>query len=216
MRAADAGTRRPHQDSARAAGARASAAACRAAARRRSHPRSDSACTSGANRAHHGAQRHGDDRQRDQHLDQRESPFRRPRRARSAARMAVVVGSVVAHDLRSCRWVGVRRPAFQSRREAASPARPTPCTDVKRGVWHTRVEWYGPFGAASSGGRARKRAARAIAQSATGDGKRKTIGKSHPARAASDEDDPRAAGSTRRRQAVTAASYAARASWPAA
>lgn len=181
MRAADAGTRRPHQDSARAAGARATAAAYRAAAaRRRSHPRSDSACTSGANRAHHGAQRHGDDRQRDQHLDQRESPFRRPRRARAAARMAVVVGSVIA-GLRSCRWVGVRRPALQSQREGASPARRTLCRDVKRGVWHTRVEWYGPFGAASSGGQARKRAARAVAQSATGDGKLKTIGKSHPA-----------------------------------
>lgn len=77
--------------------------------RRRSRSARAPRDSSAPDRAHHGTQRHRDDRQRDQQLDQRESPLRRPRRARSAARMAVVVGSVVARDLHSCRWVVVRR-----------------------------------------------------------------------------------------------------------
>ncbi len=59
-----------------------------------------------------------------------------------------------------------RRPAFRSRHAAASPARRTPCTDVKRRVWHTRVEWCGPFGAGSPDGQAPGRAASAVARRA--------------------------------------------------
>ncbi|VWC62178.1 hypothetical protein BCO18430_01124 [Burkholderia contaminans] len=104
----------------------------------------------------------------------RDAPALRPDRPHRAVTAVRPTGAAPADDR-----VPPRAPQRYFR--AASPARPTPCRDVERGVWHTRVEWYGPFGAASSGGRARKRAARTVARSATGDGKLKTIGKHHPA-----------------------------------